>query len=65
MVRLIDEHRARYGVEPMCAVLPMAPSTYFRDKACETHPEQRSGRARSGRNCDAMAAAWRDAPWNA
>jgi len=46
MVRLIDEHRERYGVEPMCAVLPMAPSTYFRYKACETHPEQRSARAR-------------------
>ena len=46
MVRLIDEHRERYGVEPMCAVLPMAPSTYFRSKACETHPEQRSARAR-------------------
>jgi len=27
MVRLIDEHRDRFGVEPMCALLPMAPST--------------------------------------
>ena len=29
-----------------CAVLPMAPSTYFRHNACETHPEPRSARAR-------------------
>jgi transposase InsO family protein len=46
LVRLVDEHRERYRVEPMCAVLPMAPSTYFRHNACETHPEQRSARAR-------------------
>ena len=25
----IDEHRHVYGVEPICAVLPIAPSTYF------------------------------------
>jgi hypothetical protein len=28
MVSLIDEHRHAYGVEPICAVLPIAPSTY-------------------------------------
>jgi putative transposase len=44
-VRLIDEHRERYGVEPMCAVLPMAPSTYFRHKTLAAHPERRSARA--------------------
>jgi transposase InsO family protein len=45
MVRLIDEHRNQYGVEPMCAVLPMAPSTYFRHKTLAAHPERRSARA--------------------
>src|SRR5262249_52718130 len=29
MVTFIDQHRATYGVEPICAVLPIAPSTYF------------------------------------
>ena len=29
MVRFIEDHRAMYGVEPICAVLPIAPSTYF------------------------------------
>ncbi len=24
----IDEHREEYGVEPICRVLPIAPSTY-------------------------------------
>jgi putative transposase len=28
MVAFIDAHRATYGVEPICAVLPIAPSTY-------------------------------------
>src|SRR5712675_1972685 len=33
MVTFIDQHRMTYGVEPICRVLPIAPSTYFRDKA--------------------------------
>ena len=33
MVTFIDQHRATYGVEPICAVLPIAPSTYFLRKA--------------------------------
>src|SRR5438067_7360458 len=28
MIRYIDENRDRYGVEPICDVLPIAPSTY-------------------------------------
>jgi len=26
MVTFIDEHRSRYGVEPICKMLPIAPS---------------------------------------
>jgi len=33
MVSFIDEHRAAYGVEPICDVLPIAPSTYYEAKA--------------------------------
>jgi transposase InsO family protein len=29
MTTYIDEHRDRYGVEPICALLPIAPSTYY------------------------------------
>jgi putative transposase len=46
MVAFIDHHRDTYGVEPICAVLPIAPSTYFLRKAQQRDPDQRSGRAR-------------------
>ena len=29
MVSFIDEQREAYGVEPICSVLPIAPSVYF------------------------------------
>ncbi len=46
MVAFIDAHRATYGVEPICAVLPIAPSTYFRCKALQTDVTRRSPRVR-------------------
>ena len=45
MVRFIDDHRVEYGVEPICEVLPIAPSTYYRHKVLETNPSRRSARA--------------------
>ena len=33
MVSFIEAHREVYGVEPICAVLPIAPSTYCLRKA--------------------------------
>ena len=47
MVSFIDEHRECYGVEPICATLPIAPSTYYEQKARQAAPERRSARARS------------------
>jgi transposase InsO family protein len=46
MVSFIDEHRDACGVEPICAVLPIAPSTYYECKAQQAHPERLSARAR-------------------
>jgi putative transposase len=46
MVSFIDEHRALYGVEPICAVLPIAPATYHAHKARTRKPELRSARAK-------------------
>ena len=46
MVAFIDAHRETYGVEPICAVLPIAPSTYYAHKACEANPRLRSCRAK-------------------
>jgi len=37
MVSFIDEQRELYGVEPICAVLPIAPSTYYERKAGVAH----------------------------
>jgi len=44
MVRFIDDHRDIYGVESICAVVPIAPSTYFLHKARHTDPTRRSAR---------------------
>src|SRR2546426_7293884 len=46
MVSFIDDHREAYGVEPICAVLPIAPSTYHAHKDLQAHPERRCPRAR-------------------
>ena len=53
MMGFIDQHRASYGVEPICAVLPIAPSTYFLRKAQQQDSTTRSVRAQ------------RDAAWRA
>jgi transposase InsO family protein len=46
MVAFIDDHRGTYGVEPICQVLPIAPSTYYAHKARAADPTRRSERAR-------------------
>jgi putative transposase len=46
MVGFIDEHREKFGVEPICAVLPIAPSLYYELKARERDPHRRPARAR-------------------
>jgi len=46
MVKFIDQHRAEYGVEPICAVLPIAPSTYYAHTARATDPSLRSDRSK-------------------
>jgi putative transposase len=38
MVSFIDAHRAAYGVESICAQLPIAPSMYYEHKAREAEP---------------------------
>jgi putative transposase len=46
MVTFIDQHRDTCGVEPICALLPIAPSTYFLRKAQQQEATKRSARAR-------------------
>ena len=38
MVSFIDDHREAYGVEPICRVLPIAPSVYYEQKARQADP---------------------------
>ena len=46
MIGFIDDHRAAYGVEPICRVLPIAPSTYHAHAARRADPGKLSARAR-------------------
>jgi putative transposase len=46
MVRYITDHRERFGVEPICAVLPIAPSTYCRVRAQQQDVTKRPARAK-------------------
>ena len=45
MIAFIDEHRAVHGVEPICRVLPIAPSTYHAHTARRTDPGKLPARA--------------------
>ena len=46
MIGFIDDNRAAYGVEPICRVLPIAPSTYHARVAQRADPAKASARAR-------------------
>ena len=45
MIAFIDDHRDVYGVEPICRVLPIAPSTYHERVAQRRDPMRLSARA--------------------
>ena len=46
MIAFIDDHREAHGVEPICEVLPIAPSTYRAHAATRRDPAKGSARAR-------------------
>ncbi len=50
MVSFIDQHRAEYGVEPICVQLPIAPSRYYEHKAREANAERLPLRLRRDRD---------------
>jgi hypothetical protein len=45
MTAFIDAHRGEYGVEPICRVLPIAPSTYHERARQRRDPSRLSARA--------------------
>ena len=46
MIAFVDDHRGVYGVEPICRVLPIAPSTYHEHAARRRDPERLPDRAK-------------------
>ncbi len=46
MIAFIDEHKASFGVEPICDVIEIAPATYYEHKRQEREPQRRSARAK-------------------
>jgi len=46
MIAFINDHRQVYGVEPICKVLPIAPSTYHAHIAKRIDPAKLSARAK-------------------
>jgi putative transposase len=46
MIAFINDHCEAYGVEPICKVLPIAPSTYHAHVARRADPAKRSARAK-------------------
>jgi transposase InsO family protein len=47
MISFIDEHHSVFGVEPICRLLPFAPSTYYENVAKRLDVDRLSVRARS------------------
>jgi len=47
MISFIDEHRGVFGAEPICRLLPIAPSTYHENVAKRLDVDRLSIRARS------------------
>lgn len=60
MAAFINTLRDVYGVEPICAVLPIAPSTYYERKARVADPSGVPPRTqRDTRLCREIARVWR------
>jgi putative transposase len=61
MITFIDDHRQVYGVEPICRVLPIAPSTYYQHVARRADPARQPARAqRDARLCGEIRRVWEE-----
>ncbi|MES1942450.1 putative IS3 family transposase, IS51 group, OrfB [Salinisphaera sp. T5B8] len=61
MVDFIDDHRRVYGVEPICRIVPIAPSTYYDAKTQQADATRRSVRAqRDTAVSEAIDQVWHD-----
>ncbi len=46
MIAFIEDHRSEHGVEPICRILQIAPSTFYERLAIERDPDRASKRAK-------------------
>ncbi len=61
MVTFIDDHREVHGVEPICKVLPIAPSTHHERKTRERDPGRRPQRlVRDREPCVEIERIWKE-----
>lgn len=61
MIAFIDDHRCVHGVEPICRLLPIAPSTYFEHVARRHDPSKLPARAkRDAELCDEIQRVWEE-----
>ena len=61
MIAFIDAHRDEYGVEPICAQLPIAPSTYYEHKARQVSPSRIPPRVRRDAElCSSIFRVWQE-----
>ncbi len=59
MTSFIDNQREAYGVEPICAMLPIAPSTYYEQKARQADPSRLPARVhRDVALCEEIKRVW-------
>ena len=61
MIAFIEQHRDVFGVEPICKVLPLAPSTYYERLAITKNPNRASTRAKSDADiCREIERVWQE-----
>ncbi len=61
MVTFLDDHRDAYGVESICRVLPIAPSTYYEQKARQADPDRLPARAKRDLVlCEGILRVWKE-----
>jgi putative transposase len=61
MVEFIDDYRDQYGVEPICRVLPIAPSTYHEQRARQSDHSRLPERVvRDGELCEQIERVWKE-----
>ena len=59
MIAFIEDQRVVYGVESICRVLPIAPSTYYHRVACLADPSKASARHQRDRAlCPEIQRVW-------